>query len=149
MDAASFRAKVLSGHLQNSSSQQPLIQSSTCLNYSPPDHSEPVFFDTKEMRKLMDGHHWEHRDMVYKLIIQNELFVRRNRGGKVFVTPDYNQSKEQQRVMTMKRIEYLVSQGVFDGFLTSDELRSFAIADSVGAYDHSLGIKLGVHFFLW
>lgn len=144
MDAASFRTEVLSRHLQSPSSSQSLLQSSTCLNYA-----EPVLFDTHQMRKLMDGHHWEHRDLVYKLIIESQLFVPTNRGGKVFVTPDYNQSMQQQREMTMKRIQYLVRHGVFDGFLTSDELRSFAIADAVGAYDHSLGIKLGVHFFLW
>lgn len=151
MDAASFRTKVLSRHFQNQSSSSSLIQSYTCLNHSPPDHSEsePVLFDTHEMRKLMDGHHWEHRDMVYKLIIQSQLFVPRNKGGKVFVSPDYNQSMQQQREMTMKRIQFLVRHGVFDGFLTTDELRSFAIADAVGSYDHSLGIKLGVHFFLW
>ncbi|KAL8126793.1 hypothetical protein AgCh_013907 [Apium graveolens] len=102
------------------------------------------------MRKLMDGHHLEHRDMVYKLIIESQLFVPKNRGGKVFVLPDYNQSMEQQREMTMKRIQYLVGHGVFDGFLiTTDELRSIAIGDAIGVYDHSLGIKLGVHFSLW
>lgn len=53
----------------------------------------------------------------------------------------------------MKRIEYLLGKGVFRGWLTGDsveqELRKLALHEVIGIYDHSLGIKLGVHFFLW
>nr|XP_017241863.1 PREDICTED: acyl-coenzyme A oxidase 3, peroxisomal-like isoform X3 [Daucus carota subsp. sativus] len=154
MDSATFRTKVLSRHLHNPQSQQSLIQSSTCLSYSPPDQSEqPTLFDIHQMRKLMDGHNWQDRDMMYNLMIRSQLFNRKDRDGVVFACPNFNQSMEQQRVMTMRRIEYLLSHGAFDGFLTAkgpeNELRSFALADCYGVFDHSLGIKLGVHFFLW
>lgn len=71
----------------------------------------------------------------------------------MFVSPDYNQTMEQQREMTMKRIEYLLDRGVFKGWLTEKgveaELRKFALLEVTGIYDHSLSVKLGVHFFLW
>ncbi|KAL5989881.1 acyl-CoA oxidase [Asimina triloba] len=83
----------------------------------------------------------------------SKLFCPKNSGGRTFVLPDYNQSMEQQREMTMKRIMYLSERGVFDGWLTGQgpesELRKLALLDSVGSYDHSLAIKVGVHFFLW
>ena len=53
----------------------------------------------------------------------------------------------------MKRILYLLEKGVFQGWLTERnpdaELRKFALLEVVGIFDHSLAIKLGVHFFLW
>lgn len=71
----------------------------------------------------------------------------------MFVSPDYNQSMEQQREMTMKRIAYLLDRGVFEGWLTEKgveaELRKLALHEVIGIYDHSLAVKLGVHFFLW
>lgn len=67
--------------------------------------------------------------------------------------PDYNQTKEQQREMTMRRIEFLMRNGVFEGWLTAEgeeaELRKMAIHEVLGMYDHSLAIKIGVDFFLW
>lgn len=154
METVSFRTKVLSRHLLNQSQHnQSFLEPSTCLRYSSPDLSEHILFNTDEMRKLMDGHNWEDRDMMYKLMIGSELFGRKDRGGVVFASPDYNQGMEQQRLMTMRRIEYLTRHGAFDGFLTAkgpkNELRSFSLADCYGVFDHSLGIKLGVHFFLW
>ena len=69
------------------------------------------------------------------------------------MSPDYNQSKEQQREMTMKRIQYLLDCGVFQGWLTDSgpeaEMRKFALHEVIGMYDHSLAVKLGVHYFLW
>lgn len=69
------------------------------------------------------------------------------------MAPDYNQTKEQQREVTMRRIEYLSTNGVFDGWLTErgedTEMRKMAMNEVLGLYDHSLAIKLGVHFFLW
>lgn len=71
----------------------------------------------------------------------------------MFIAPDYNQSMEQQRQMTMKRIAYLLDRGVFKGWLTDRgvdaELRKFAFFEVIGIFDHSLAVKLGVHFFLW
>lgn len=69
------------------------------------------------------------------------------------MAPDYNQTMEQQREMTMKRISYLLERGVFEGWLTAKgaeaELRKLALLEVTGIFDHSLAIKIGVHFFLW
>lgn len=101
----------------------------------------------------MDGHNFEDRDWLFGLMIQSNLFCPKKSGGRVFVTPNYNQSMEQQREMTMKRIGYLLDRGVFDGWLTvhgvEADMRKFALFEVIGMYDHSLAIKLGVHFFLW
>ncbi|CDP15892.1 unnamed protein product [Coffea canephora] len=155
MEKINFRTKVLSRHLNHDpTGDKPFLQSSPCLSYTPPELSEPnSFFDVKLMRKLMDGHNIEDRDWLYNLIVQSKLFNPQEKGGKIFVLPDYNQSMEQQREMTMKRIEYLLDNGVFQGWLTRKgpeaELRKFAFLDVVGIFDHSLAIKIGVHFFLW
>lgn len=81
------------------------------------------------------------------------MFNPQEKGGRVYVSPDYNQSMEQQREMTMKRIAYLLERGVFDGWLTGkgleSEMKKFALFEVLGIFDHSLAIKLGVHFFLW
>lgn len=106
------------------------------------------------MRKLSDGHHVADRDWLFGLMTQSKLFCPRERGaGRVFVGPDYNQSMEQQREMTLRRIEYLLGRGVFEGWLTGKgpeaEFRKLAFLEVLGIFDHSLAIKLGVHFFLW
>lgn len=149
-----FRTQVLSRHLICSSSfSSSCVDTSVCLQYCPPELVEPIVFDTKDMRKLMDAHNLEDRDWLMGLIIQSNLFNGKERGGKVFVNPDYNQSKEQQRVMTMKRIEYMADHGVFKGYLTDStaesQLRRFALQEVADSFDHSLSIKIGVHFFLW
>ncbi|XP_068345782.1 acyl-coenzyme A oxidase 3, peroxisomal-like [Pyrus communis] len=105
------------------------------------------------MRKLLDAHNLEDRDWLFGLMKQSKLFNPREAGGRVFIAPDYNQSMEQQRQMTMKRIAYLLDRGVFKGWLTDRgvdaELRKFAFFEVIGIFDHSLAVKLGVHFFLW
>ncbi|XP_059663214.1 acyl-coenzyme A oxidase 3, peroxisomal-like [Cornus florida] len=149
-----FRTLVLARHLNHPNLHSPpSLEPSVCLQYSPPELSEMFNFDTRSMRKLMDGHNLEDRDWLFGLMIQSKLFCPRERGGKVFVSPDYNQSMEQQREMTMRRIGYLLDRGVFDGWLMAKgpdaDMRKFAFFEAVGLYDHSLAIKLGVHFFLW
>ncbi|KAK4286111.1 hypothetical protein QN277_002717 [Acacia crassicarpa] len=152
MERASWRTFVLSKHLLHSSSPA-VLQPNSCLNYSPPELSEPFAFDVKEMRNLMDAHHLEDRDWLFGLMTHSNLFNPRRLGGRVFVSPDFNQSMEQQRELTMRRIEYLLDRGVFQGWLTGTgpefELRRFAYQEVLGMYDHSIAIKLGVHFFLW
>lgn len=152
------RAAVIARHLWDSAggmpSASPLLVSAACLHYSPPEVSEKAAFDSREMRRLMDGHDLEARDWLFRLMEESLLFCPRRRGGeKVFVAPDYNQTKEQQQEATMRRIEYLLDRGVFEGWLTGRgpeaEMRKFAFFECVGIYDHSLAIKLGVHFFLW
>ncbi|KAI4333893.1 hypothetical protein L6164_018647 [Bauhinia variegata] len=152
MDHASLQNQVLHNHLLQSSSRI-ILESNDCLNYSPPEVSESFAFDIKEMRKLMDDHNLEDRDWAFGLILQSKLFNPQISGGRVFVCPDYNQSMEQQREMTMKRIRYLFDHGVFEGWLTGEgpeaEMRKLALFEVLGIYDHSLAIKLGTHFHLW
>jgi acyl-CoA oxidase len=150
------RTEILTNHLRHDPpTATTILQHNVCLCYSPPELSEsnPVKFDVREMRKLLDGHNLEERDWLFGLIIQSGLFNRREVDGRVFVSPDYNQSMEQQREMTMKRIAYLLDRGVFRGWLTGDgpqeELRKLALHEVIGMYDHSLAVKLGVHIFLW
>ncbi|PHU04049.1 Acyl-coenzyme A oxidase 3, peroxisomal [Capsicum chinense] len=154
MEKVHFRTKVLSRHLnQETPILNAMLQSFPCLSYNPPELSEPSsVFDIKEMRKLMDGHNLEERDWRFGLMLKSKLFNPIKRGGKVFVSPDYNQSKEQQREITMRRIEYLVEHGSIEKWFTGkgpeNELRNFARGECASIFDHSLGIKLGVHLFL-
>ncbi|KAL8461163.1 hypothetical protein ACS0TY_032587 [Phlomoides rotata] len=156
MEKVNFRTQILTRHLQDHN-RIPItapISSSPCLSYTPPEVSEqPSSFDVNSMRKLMDGHNLEERDWLFNLMIQSELFNPKLRGGKVFVVPDYNQSMEQQREITMKRIKYLLDHGVFKGWLTGkgfeSEMRKLALLEVIEIFDHSLSIKIGVHFFLW
>ncbi|XP_022726557.1 acyl-coenzyme A oxidase 3, peroxisomal-like [Durio zibethinus] len=157
MDRAFQRTKILANHLFQSRpsppAQTPSLCSNACLNYSPPELSENYAFDIKEMRKLIDGHHVEERDWLFGLMRQSKLFNPRVRGGRVFMSADYNQSMEQQREMTWKRIMYLLERGVFKGWLTEKEeeveMRRFACFEVLCIFDHSIAIKLGVQFFLW
>lgn len=86
-------------------------------------------------------------------MVQSRHFNPRNLGGRVFISPDYNQSIEQQREMTMRRIGYLLERGVFNWCFTGKgveaEMRKFAFLEVVGMFDYSLAIKLDAHFFSW
>ncbi|KAL2466601.1 Acyl-coenzyme A oxidase 3 [Abeliophyllum distichum] len=156
MEKVNFRTQVLTGHLQNHrhATTAATIYPLPCVSYVPPEVSEqPFSFDVSSMRKLMDGHNLGDRDWLFNLMVQSKLFNPRLRGGKVFVVPDYNHSMEQQREITMKRIEYLLYHGVFEGWLTGKgpeaEMKKFALLEVIEIFDHSLAIKIGVHFFLW
>ncbi|KAH0905772.1 hypothetical protein HID58_037599 [Brassica napus] len=150
------RANVLANHILQSPphpSNNSLAREA-CLQYTPPEVNESYGFQVKEMRKLLDGHNLEDRDWLYGIIIQSNLFNRKERGGgKVFVSPDYNETMEQQREISMKRIMYFLENGVFKGWLTEtgpeSELKKFALYEVCGMYDYSLSAKLGVHFLLW
>ncbi|URE08857.1 acyl-coenzyme A oxidase [Musa troglodytarum] len=157
--SAARRTAVLAGHLLRGSApadgcSSSLIEPAACLHYSPPELSEkPPAFDTASLRRVLDGHDIEGRDWLFRLMEESSLFCPRRRGDRTFVAPDYNQSMEQQREVTMRRIEYLLAHGVFEGWLTGSGpealMRKFAFFECIGTYDHSLAIKLGVHFFLW
>ncbi|WVZ02059.1 hypothetical protein V8G54_022865 [Vigna mungo] len=150
----SRRTEILTNHLlRRAPPPTSVLQPHRCLSYSPPELSNEFAFDLREMRRLMDGHNLEDRDWLFSVIVQSALFNRRERAGRIFVCPDYNQSMEQQREATMRRIEYLVERGVFRGWLTgegpAEELRKLALHEVIGMYDHSLYVKLGVQYFLW
>ncbi|KAF8083170.1 hypothetical protein N665_0790s0031 [Sinapis alba] len=153
---ALWRAHVLANHILRSPPHQSKnsLTREVCLQYTPPEVNESYVFQVNEMRKLLDGHNVEDRDWLYGLMIQSSLFNRKIRGGgKVFVSPDYNETMEQQREIIMKRILYLQEKGVFQGWLTETspeaELKKFALYEVCGVYDYSISAKLGVHFLLW
>ncbi|KAK9689791.1 hypothetical protein RND81_09G081300 [Saponaria officinalis] len=127
--------------------------SSACSTYSDPDLAEPITFDTTEMRALLDMHNVEDRDSLFNLITQSNVFNPRKLGSKLFVSPDYNQSMEHQRMMSRKRLQYLVDQGVFKGWISERgadiELKKIALHDVVSVYDHSLTVLVGAQYFLW
>ncbi|CAA7026439.1 unnamed protein product [Microthlaspi erraticum] len=149
------RVHVLTSHILRSPPPPPNVSLTrdVCLQYSPPELNESYGFEVKEMRKLLDGHNLEDRDWLYGLMMQSNLFSRKERGGKIFVSPDYNQTMEQQREISMRRIYYLLEKGVFHGWLTESgpeaELKKFALYEVCAIYDHSINSKIGVHFLLW
>ncbi|KAJ4836471.1 Acyl-coenzyme A oxidase 3, peroxisomal [Turnera subulata] len=162
--AAARRAQILTSHLvlhnqaPPSSQQHPIttLTSNVCLSYSPPELSETISFDPKEMRRLLDGHHIAERDWLFGLIEGNELFNPVRKGGKVYVMPDVNQPFQQQREMNMKRIKYLFDKGVHKGFYTEAAdsgaeayMRNLALQEVLRTYDLTLGIQMGLHLFLW
>ncbi|XP_078177053.1 acyl-coenzyme A oxidase 3, peroxisomal-like [Carex rostrata] len=155
VDRAARRATILANHLiQPELAATSLLSASNCLHYNAPELTNPASFNTIHLRQILDGHHVETRDWLFKLMEESPLFCPKRRcEGKVFVTPDYNATKEQQREMTMRRIEFLLNNGVFEGWLTDFSaeatLRKFGLLESLGVYDHSLAIKVGVHFILW
>ncbi|XP_011013714.1 PREDICTED: acyl-coenzyme A oxidase 3, peroxisomal-like [Populus euphratica] len=154
INTASRRTRILHNHLvQSHSKPTSCLQSNSCLSYSPPELAESFDFDVKEMRKILDFHNLEDRDWLFGVIKQGSVFNGKERGGRLFVSPDYNQTMEQQREMTMKRIEYLLERGAFDGWLTKKgvqaELKKLAFLEVIQIFDHSLSVKIGVHFFLW
>ncbi|RRT32285.1 hypothetical protein B296_00053746 [Ensete ventricosum] len=134
--SAARRTAVLAGHLLRGSApadgrSSALIEPAACLQYSPPELSEkPPAFDTASLRRVLDGHDIEGRDWLFRLMEESPLFCPHHRGGRTFVAPDYNQTMEQQREVTMRRIEYLLAHGVFEGWLTGSGpealLRKFA-----------------------
>ncbi|KAL9268465.1 Acyl-coenzyme A oxidase 3, peroxisomal-like protein [Drosera capensis] len=153
-DTITRRTQHLTRHLTPTTTTPSPLTTSPCLAYTSPDlTSPPPPFPLSSMRSLLDHHDIESRNWIFNLIIQSPLFNHRIIGGRRFVSPDYNQSMEQQREMTMRRIEYLAERGVFKGWMVGEgrsvEMRKFAVFESAGMFDHSLVIKLGVHFFLW
>jgi acyl-CoA oxidase len=113
--------------------------------------AEPAF-ETWAMRVLVDGHDVETRDWAFDLMATSDLFVSRRVGEKVLASPGFNEPMDELREKTLERILFLASKGAFqDFFSTSVEksLRRTALFETLGIFDHSLVIKLGVHFHLW
>jgi acyl-CoA oxidase len=110
-------------------------------------------FDQAAMRALLDGHHMEVRDSFTNLMLSSDLFVSKRVGGRVFASPNFNTTMEEHRDKTLQRILFFKSKGVFQGWLTDssveDALKRAALFETLGIFDHSLAIKLGVHFHLW
>ncbi|EEE65671.1 hypothetical protein OsJ_21283 [Oryza sativa Japonica Group] len=156
--ATARRAAAIARHLaglspRDAAAVAAALEPSACLSYAPPESSEPApAFSPLELRSLLDGHHLRERDWAFRAMEESPLFCQRRSGGKVFVSPDYNEGKEGQREATMRRVGYLARRGVFRGWLTEPgpdaELRKLALLECLGMYDHSLAIKIGVHFFL-
>ncbi|KAJ4837455.1 hypothetical protein Tsubulata_051278 [Turnera subulata] len=140
---------------QSLPSNDNMVHSNACFSFSSPAGEEITFvFDTKEMRSLLDRHNIAERDWLFGLMQGGgEVFNRVEKGGRVYVSPDYNQPMQQQREMTMRRIRWLLDRGVFKGWCMDTgveaDLRNLAMQETLRSYDHSLGIYTAVHFFLW
>ncbi|XP_066312895.1 acyl-coenzyme A oxidase 3, peroxisomal-like [Miscanthus floridulus] len=153
------RAAAIARHLAGATTPIPAstpLEPSCCLSYVPPESTErPAAFAPGDLRLLLDGHDLPARDWLFRVMEESPLFrsPSARTGSRVFVGPDLNDGKEGQREATMRRIAYLKQRGVFRGWLTEDgadaELRKLALLDCIAIYDHSLAIKIGVHFFLW
>ncbi|KAJ7546644.1 hypothetical protein O6H91_08G048700 [Diphasiastrum complanatum] len=154
--AAWRRTSVLANHLSAQTHEDATLslERIPCLAYNPPETaSVKGLIDVVAMRQLMDGHDVDLRDEVYNLMANEKLFQLKKVGGQVYVGPDYNEPFQLQRYHTMQRIYFLRDKGLFKGELTDDSFerafRKLAIHDCLAIFDHSLGIKLGVHFQLW
>jgi hypothetical protein len=83
----------------------------------------------------------------------SELFWAKKVSNMVFLAPNYNEPMEEQRDKTLAQILFLREKGTFKGWLTEHtqqfEFRWSALCESLDIFDHSLSIKLGVHFYLW
>ncbi|CAM6056660.1 unnamed protein product [Sphagnum tenellum] len=158
---AAWRTSVLAKHFQvhvgaasYATSPSAVLQRLTCISYEPPEcNSEKPGFDTKQMRSLLDDHNIPDRDFIWDLMASSELFQSNRVGEKVFLSPDYNLSMEDQRESTLARVLFLLEKGVFKGWLTKQshelELQKSAIFEAVETFDHALAVKLGIHFRLW
>ncbi len=115
--------------------------------------AEKPGFDMKQMRSLLDDHNIPDRDFIWDLMASSKLFQLNRVGEKVFLSPDYNLSMEDQRESTLARVLFLLEKGVFKGWLTKQsrelELQKSAIFEAVETFDHALAVKLGIHFRLW
>ncbi|CDF77395.1 unnamed protein product [Chondrus crispus] len=98
-------------------------------------------FDTKKMRELLDMNNFELRDSLYELF-KNPVFV-----------PRYNETLDEERARTIQRWRLIAKTGVFHEalriFTVKGRQRYEATLESVGAIDHSLDIKMGVHYGLF
>lgn len=98
-------------------------------------------FDVKKMRELLDMNNFELRDSFYELF-RNPVFAHR-----------YNETLEQERTRTIQRWRLIAKTGVFINtlreFTVEGRQRYEATMESVAAVDHSLDIKMSVHYGLF
>eukprot|EP00898_Chlorokybus_atmophyticus_P008974 jgi/Chlat1/9078/Chrsp94S08324 len=150
---AARRAEVLARHVANypspAASAGGALERSECLAYLPPESLEgAATFNAGEMRRLLDMHHLDVRDEVFQIFATEDIF----RGPKGFSQMDYNTTMQEQRAATMRRIEYMIANGWYQGCLTTDpavNLRMLAVSEAVSLFDHSQAVKTGVHFQLF
>ena len=95
-------------------------------------------------------------DHMFGVFAANKVFWPQETapvGGHLYTQMDYNSTKEDQRTVTMKRILFLRDRGYFKDWLTTSDVEELrkkaAMHQAIGYYDHSMGIKLGVHIHLW
>lgn len=98
-------------------------------------------FDKMKMRQILDMNNFELRDSFYRLF-KNPIFA-----------PRYNETLAEERARTIQRWRLIAKTGVFHNalrkFTVEGRQRYEATLESVGALDHSLDIKMGVHYGLF
>lgn len=101
----------------------------------------PPAFDTSKMRHLIDLSHWDTRDRLYELFKQPVFHIC------------FGETLEQERAHLIQRWHAVVQTGVFNNTIstrTAEGRRKYeAIIESVGLLDHSLDIKMSVHYGLF
>ncbi|CDF33165.1 Acyl-COA oxydase [Chondrus crispus] len=112
------------------------------VNPFPPGVVAPrPVFDIKKMRELLDMNNFALRDSFYELF-KNPVFF-----------PRYNESLAEQRARTIQRWRLIAKTGVFHNtlqtFTAEGRQRYEATLESVGAMEHSMEIKMGVHYGLF
>eukprot|EP00270_Netrium_digitus_P019609 TRINITY_DN7772_c0_g4_i2.p1 TRINITY_DN7772_c0_g4~~TRINITY_DN7772_c0_g4_i2.p1 ORF type:complete len:699 (+),score=165.27 TRINITY_DN7772_c0_g4_i2:47-2143(+) len=155
------RVGIISRHVADTTvdyQHAPLVEGLPCFKYSTPEAGEDVFsFDPHAVRVSLDGDYMQTMDEMFRVFASNPIFWpqgrRQQQSGPLYVGMDYNSTKEEQRAVTFERILFLRDRGYFKGWLTNDDptvvKQMAAMHEAIGIYDHSMGIKLGVHIHLW
>eukprot|EP00271_Cylindrocystis_brebissonii_P008928 TRINITY_DN23463_c0_g1_i1.p1 TRINITY_DN23463_c0_g1~~TRINITY_DN23463_c0_g1_i1.p1 ORF type:complete len:695 (-),score=132.58 TRINITY_DN23463_c0_g1_i1:105-2189(-) len=162
MDAqAARRMRVLQEHLALATVNSGMlegVEASPCLKYESPERLAGdglPLFNPKDMRQLLDGESAKVLDEMFTIFAANHIFWTKDspQAGQLYTGLDYNSTKEEQRNITFDRLMFLRDRGVFRNWLTTknvEEMRKYAVQhEAIGYYDHSMGVKLGVHVHLW
>eukprot|EP00177_Eucheuma_denticulatum_P003820 GFKZ01006903.1.p1 GENE.GFKZ01006903.1~~GFKZ01006903.1.p1 ORF type:complete len:342 (+),score=35.79 GFKZ01006903.1:535-1560(+) len=98
-------------------------------------------FDVSKLRQILDVSHLHLRDGLYNLFKQ-PLFH-----------PQHDLPLHQQRALVMKRWHAIIKTAVLENSIaagTADGRRKYeAVIESIGVLDHSLDIKMAVHYGLF
>lgn len=154
------RAALLASHLAGPSGFTAEIDSSIaampCLQYQPPEsHTGTIEFDPSSLRSILDTTSVKILEETFEIFKNNKIFWPKGtpQGGQLYTSMDYNSTKEEQREVTFQRILFMRDHGFFRNWLTTEDPvemdRKSAMHEAIGIYDHSMGVKLGVHIHLW
>lgn len=111
-------------------------------NYPPiePQHSG---FEPSAMQRLLDGEHWEVRELVKQIITQPEF--------KYFESTDHHAFRKQVLAWTKRIADAGIGRISLPKYLggEEDQPKSLAATETLGFHDLSLMIKCGVQFGLF
>lgn len=116
------------------------LSSENCRAQSKVSISGSESFNVQEMHQLLNADDQKWRDLALKMIRQNsDVFYRK-----------YGQSKEEHRDMVTKQLMRIGKLGLINmRNYKRDYIKYRGILDTIGMFDHSLSVKLGVQYLLW